>query len=91
MQLNVYIPSSDPLSVDEDATFVVNSEADILKLGFAAARAVRAWVKRMPLVPSTGDLHFHISAEMVQSGASKEDAGDATETPRPKRKKKASK
>jgi hypothetical protein len=91
MQLKVFLPtmSVGPLSDPEE--FTVNSEADILKLGFAAARAVRAWVKRIPLVPSRDDLQFPIRAEMEggESAPTKAETDEAP--PRPKRKRKASK
>jgi hypothetical protein len=91
MQLKVYLPGDRRNIVDDGAEFTVNSEKDILSLGFAAARAVRAWVKRIPLVPSRDDLQFPIRAEMEggESAPTKAETDEAP--PRPKRKRKASK
>ena len=91
MQLIVRIPGNSRNDFEDTAEITVNSEKDILSLGFAAARAVRAWVKSIPLVPSTGDLHFHITAEMVSGELAPPQAKSDTDAPKPKRKRKASK
>lgn len=91
MQLKVHVPGNRRDYEDKGTDVTVNSEQDILGLGFVVARAVRAWVKGIPLVPSSMDLHFAIHAEMVAGEQTDTEIAAAPETPRPKRKRKASK
>ena len=91
MQLKVYLPGNRDNFYDDGQELVIKSEKDILAAGFAAARAVRAWIRSIPLVPSTGDLHFNIYAEMVGDDAGRPTPATDDESPKPKRKRKASK
>ncbi len=91
MQLKVTFPDMTRDLEADPEEFIVNNEHDILKLGFAAARAVRAWVKRIPLVPSRYDLEFPIRAEMEGGEGSPPPADDDAAAPAPKRKRKAKK
>lgn len=91
MQLRVSFPDSDRGSFGEGEVVVVRNEQDIRKAGFAAARAVRAWLQGLPFVPSTGDLHFNVYAEVESDEKPKATPAPAADATRPKRKRKASK
>ncbi len=91
MQLQISWPISDELDPDYQEDVTVRTEADIRTAGFAAARAVRTWLRRMPFVPSTADLHFNIYAEVQQDEPPKPAPAPASDAPRPKRKRKARK
>jgi len=90
MQLSLRIPSEHG-DAELEGEFSVATEADINKAGFAVARSVRAWLRRMPFVPSTGDLHYHISAEVEAGAGAAQGADSNDEAPRPKRKRKKDK
>jgi hypothetical protein len=89
MQLKLYLPTGD-LSFDgEDQELVVRTEADIRTAGFAVARAVREWLRKMPFVPSQSDLHWGLSAEVVADAVKppKVDVEKLDAPPKRKRKK----
>lgn len=90
MQLKLTMYSGNVVSLDDgDVVFTVRSEADILKAGFAVARAARDWLRRMPFVPSRENLHFSVTAEVEGSDAPAAVAADG-DAPKRKRRKKAS-
>lgn len=91
MQLKVSFPARFGSASSEDEDVTVRSENDIRTAGFAAARSVRTWLRNMPFVPDTGDLHFNIYAEVVPDKESKASPAPNGAEPRPKRKRKASK
>lgn len=91
MQLRLTMPGSTTSYDDSEEQVLVRSEIDISKAGFAAARAVRTWLRQMPFVPSTGDLHFNITAEVEQDPASMVHEQDKVTVPAPKRKRKGKK
>ncbi len=91
MQLRVCIPSRFGSASSEDEDVIVRSELDIRTAGFAAARAVRQWLRQMPFVPSTGDLHFNIYAEVEQEKTPKPAPPAPSVAPPARRKKKARK
>lgn len=91
MNLKLIWPIDDDLDPDYQEEVTVRTEADIRTAGFAAARAVRSWLRRMPFVPSAGNLSFHVYAEVVSDGEAKLEPEKPATAPRPKRKRKASK
>ena len=91
MQLKLHIPEGPDIYDSEADEVMVRSENDIRTAGFAVARSVREWLRRMPFVPATVDLQYHISAEVVPDEKPKATPAPAPDAPRPKRKRKASK
>jgi hypothetical protein len=91
MQLRVVFPQDRDSSFDEGEEVMVRSEADITKAGFAAARSVRAWLRGLPFVPSSTDLHYNVYAEVATDEEKAPASAPNGEAPRPKRKRKASK
>ncbi len=91
MQLRLYLPSARHDLEEDPPEVVVRSERDITTAGFAAARALREWLRSMPFVPGTSDLHFHVSAEVVSDEEAKEAAHADVDGATPKRKRKAKK
>lgn len=91
MQLTLHIPGEHGDPEELEGEFSVANEADINKAGFAVARSVRAWLRRMPFVPSTGDLHYNIYAEVGSDAAAAHGSDASGESPRPKRKRKKDK
>jgi hypothetical protein len=86
MQLRVSFPARYGSASSEDEDVIVRSETGIRAAGFAAARAVRTWLRNMPFVPSTGDLHFNVYAVVEADEVQTFRAGDAVSVPAPKRK-----
>jgi hypothetical protein len=67
---------------------MVSSEKDIRAAGFDVARSLRSWLRNMPFVPSTSDLHFHVYAEVVGEPVSKVNEVATVTVDAPKRKRK---
>jgi hypothetical protein len=89
MQLKLYLPTGDLGFDSEDQQLVVRTEADIRTAGFAVARAVRDWLRKMPFVPSQSDLHWRVYAEVVADAVKppKVDVEKLDAPPKRKRKK----
>ncbi len=91
MQLLLHLTDRDRGPDDQQIEVPVQNERDIRAAGFAAARAVRSWLRAMPFVPATYDLRFDIFAEVVSDGDAKDLVTTDKDAPAPKRKKKAKK
>ncbi len=91
MQLLLHLTDRDRGLDDQAIEVPVQNERDIRTAGFAAARAVRSWLRAMPFVPGTMDLHFNIYAEVVSDGDAKDLVHATDDAPAPKRKRKAKK
>lgn len=86
MQLRLVLPISDELDPEYREDITVRTEADIRTAGFAVGRAVRTWLRRLPFVPSTSDLHFNVYAEVVPDEKPKPAPVPAPDAPPAKRK-----
>ncbi len=72
---------------------VIGSFRDILRLGHDTARAVRDWLRRIPMTPHPKHHQVNLYAEWVEDKPKRDTAEQelAAESPRPKKKRKARK
>lgn len=91
MELRLCLPNRENDWSKGEVWVTVRTESDIRTAGFAAARAVREWLRHMPFVPSSSDLQWGITAAVVPEDKPKPAAAPAAESPRPKRKSKRGK
>lgn len=91
MQLKLYIPLCSGSLIEDDGEVIVRTEQDIRTAGFAVARGVREWLRRMPFVPSTSDLHYGVSAEVLPEESKRAAVAGPPDLASEKRKRKAKK
>ncbi len=91
MQLKVFVPGDDDPALYESNQVTVKSFRDIVAIGHKVARAVRDWLRQVPMTPHVKQKNFYISAVWVEAGPVPSNPGSESETEVPKRKRKARK
>ncbi len=91
MELKVTLPGMVELDDPEECEITVRSFRDVVRIGAAVARAVRDWLRQVPMTPHVKQKNFYISAEWVEGTSNPGKPDLAAEPSRSKRKRKAKK
>lgn len=91
MQLKVGVPSTSVEDEFDGSDVTVTSFRDINRIGAQVARAVRSWLRQIPMTPHVKTRMFTISAEWVEGKDSRLPIQPEAAPTRPTRKRKARK